>query len=74
MEARVRLGVKPRHATHPLRTRARRNPVNYEALYVSSSHRGSGRDSIGYEILREQAYAAQHRGYVIVSSSDSEEA
>lgn len=65
--------IKLHGATHPMRTRDKRNPVNYEALYISSSHHGTGRDSIGYEILREQAYAAQHRGYVIASSPESDE-
>lgn len=50
--------------THPLRTKAKKNPVNYEALFVSSNHHGIGRDSIGYEILREQAYAAQRNGCI----------
>ena len=65
--------VKMHRATHPSRTKETGNTVNYEALYVSSNHRGTGRDSIGYEILREQAYAAQHCGYVIESSPESDE-
>lgn len=73
MKDNERKGIKSHRATHPMSIRDKRNPVNYEALYVSSSHHGTGRDSIGYEILREQAYAAQHRGYVIAPSSDFEE-
>ena len=54
MRSKTRREVKTHRATHPLRTRETGNTVNYEALYVSSNHRGTGRDSIGYEILREQ--------------------
>ena len=73
MRSKTRREVKTHRATHPLRTRETGNTGDYEALYVSSNHRGTGRDSIGYEILREQAYAAQHRGYVIASSPESDE-
>lgn len=36
-------------------------PVNYQAFYSSSSATGSYRDSRGYALLREKAYAAQRR-------------
>lgn len=67
------MGTRVRRTARPLLTETRRRPINYEALYASSSRSGSCRNSIGYETLREQAYAAQRRGYVLEPSSDDDE-